>query len=287
MCSKRDGQLVHIDRGSMQVVQHQVIYSPERNQLLHNGLRCLIIIYLNTILSRCTHNVLILLDADSASLRLKLAWHILQSCFLHLCWVSTAVPTLTKRQGLSPPAPLPPLPPILDRVREVLDLGNSSKYYRAQYDHIWTTEVSRWGWGLPHLTPQVFIYVQSFLCWVLYHSMFSHSTFGLSTLDHIRCWDCIRRKGHFQCLVFSTFSLSRFSPSMFSNLTFSLLASSNGIFQKMEILLFRGGDVTSYTRFYVGCTNRGHFSFIFTPHSSGGLLEQRLFPDPSSSTSET
>ncbi len=39
--SKWDSQLICIDRGSMQAVQHQVIYSPERNQSSYNGLRCL------------------------------------------------------------------------------------------------------------------------------------------------------------------------------------------------------------------------------------------------------
>jgi hypothetical protein len=59
---------VHIDRGSMQSVQHHMIYSPERNKLSHNDLSCLHIIYLNTMLSERTHNTLTLLAADSAAL---------------------------------------------------------------------------------------------------------------------------------------------------------------------------------------------------------------------------
>jgi hypothetical protein len=35
---------LHIDRGSMQAVQHHMIYSPEINQMSHNGLKCLRII---------------------------------------------------------------------------------------------------------------------------------------------------------------------------------------------------------------------------------------------------
>ncbi len=62
-----------LTRGSMQALQHRVIYSPERNQLSHNGLRCLHIIYLNIMLSKHTHNVLTLLAADSAVSRLELA----------------------------------------------------------------------------------------------------------------------------------------------------------------------------------------------------------------------
>jgi hypothetical protein len=57
----------------MQALQHHVIYSPERNQLSHNGLRCLRIIYLNIMLSKHTPNVLTLLAADSAASRLELA----------------------------------------------------------------------------------------------------------------------------------------------------------------------------------------------------------------------
>ncbi len=54
-CSKRDGQLVCIHRGSVQVVKHHMIYSHERNQSSHNSFRCLRIIYLNTMLSERNH----------------------------------------------------------------------------------------------------------------------------------------------------------------------------------------------------------------------------------------
>jgi hypothetical protein len=56
----------------MQALLH-VIYSPERKRLSHNGLRCLHIIDLNTMLSERTHNVLTLLATDSVVSRLELA----------------------------------------------------------------------------------------------------------------------------------------------------------------------------------------------------------------------
>jgi hypothetical protein len=57
----------------MQAVQHHVIDSPEINQSSHNGLGCFRIIYLNTMLPNCIHDVLTLLTADSAAPHLKLA----------------------------------------------------------------------------------------------------------------------------------------------------------------------------------------------------------------------
>jgi hypothetical protein len=57
----------------------------------------------NTLLFKCTCNILTLMGTDSAASRLDLAWHSSLSCFLHLCWIPTAtfVPTGWARPRLS------------------------------------------------------------------------------------------------------------------------------------------------------------------------------------------
>ncbi len=71
----------HVNRGSMHVVWHQVIYSPEKIQLSHIGLR-----YLNNVqlryMSICSkiYNTHALLAADSVVSRLEQIGSILHSC---------------------------------------------------------------------------------------------------------------------------------------------------------------------------------------------------------------
>ncbi len=103
-----------IDKGSLQAVLHPVIYSPGRNQMSHNNLRHYISssqtqLFKDNVLSKCTHNILTLLAADSGAFVLNL----LGTVTSHVYSISARfkVPLLPLPGGLGQPQP--PLPPYL------------------------------------------------------------------------------------------------------------------------------------------------------------------------------